>query len=172
MVNILKSKNLWTALAIWGLYWVISPYIPRHWVFDTVNAFSVAASIGVVVMYYPSVAKAEGTWLWPFKNDLSGSHYFVLGVIGIMGITAIRHTWNTVWRWSGKPPEMQDHLVVGFFIWVTVTVAILHMTSRGMEGGQIPQENWRWVGITASLGVLIAGFYILYLEPVVISGVR
>jgi hypothetical protein len=172
MVNPLKSKNLWIAIAAFALYWIVAPIIPRNYVFDFANAFSVAASIGVLVMYYPSVARAEGTWLWPFKNNLSGSHYFVLGVIGIMSVTAVRHTWNTFWRWNAKPDWMIDSLWVGFFIWITICIAVMHMTARGMESGEIPRENWRYVGLTVALGVAVTLLYILYLEPVSITGVR
>jgi hypothetical protein len=161
---ILRSKNFWAVVLLSGLYWGLAPFATSSVVFDIVNALSIAGCIGVMFMYYPSVASKLG-WLWPFRNDLAGVHYFIIGVLGVLFYIASRHTWNVVWRWLDKPAWMQDHLFVGFMIWWTFMIAVMGLLSRDMEHGQIPKENWRWVGIFVTLGLALAGVFITVFDP-------
>jgi hypothetical protein len=162
---ILKSKNFWVVVALSAMFWLIAPHYNRSYVFDVVNALSIAGCIGVVVMYYPSVAKKLGTWWWVFRNDLSGVHYFIIGVMGLLIYVAARHTYNVVWRWNDKPAWMIDHLWVAFMIWWTFMIAIMALLSRDMEEGMIPKENWRWIGIFVTFGLALAGLFITVFDP-------
>jgi hypothetical protein len=165
MMIILKSKNFWIVVGLSLVYWLFAPVMSRSYVFDIANAFSIAGAIGVIVMYYPSVAKKLGTWLWIFKNDLEGVHYFIIGVMGLLFYTASRHVYNLTWRWMGKPEWMIDHLFVGYMIWFVAMVCLMHLLSRDMERGEIPRENWRWVGIFVTLGIALAGLFITVMDP-------
>jgi hypothetical protein len=165
MMTILKSKNFWLAVAFSTAYWMIAPHVQKAYLFDVLNAFSIAGAIGVIVMYYPSVAKKLGTWLWIFKNNLAGVHYFIIGVMLLLLYIATRHLWNTVWRWLDKPPWMQDHLFTGFLIFCTILVCVMHFLVRDMEEGQIPRENWRWVGVFLAIGIAIASLFIIVFDP-------
>jgi hypothetical protein len=172
---ILKSKNLWVVVALTAVFFLIAPFYPRSYVFDVVNALSIAACIGVLVMYYPSVSKKLGTWLWIFRNDLSGVHYFIIAVMGLLLYVTVRHVYNVTWRWLGKPEWMIDHLFVAFMIWWTFMIAVMALLSRDMEEGIIPKENWRWIGIFVTLGIALAGLFIIVFDPspaVVGGGVR
>jgi hypothetical protein len=135
--------------------------------FDIVNAFSIAGAIGVIVMYYPSVAKKRNDWFWIFHNDLEGVHYFIIGVMGLLFYTAARHLYNVVWRWLEKPPWMSDSLFVGYMIWFVAMVCLMHLLSRDMEAGEIPKENWRWVGIFVTVAIALAGLFITVLDPTI-----
>lgn len=165
MMTIIKSRNLWVGLLISAAFWALAPLFPRSYVFDVTNALSIAGCVGVLVMYYPSVARKTGSWLWVFKNDLSGAHYFVIGLIGFVSYIASRHLWNQVWRWLGKPDWMQDHLIVAYLIFGTSVLCLMHLLSRDMEEGKIPSENWRWVGIFTAIGVAMAGLMIAFFDP-------
>lgn len=162
---ILKSRNLWTVVVLTALFFLIAPLFPRSYVFDVSNSFSVAGVIGVIVMYYASIARKTGSWLWVFRNDLSGVHYFVIGIMGLMSYVAIRHTYNSIWRWLGKPEWMADHLFVSYLIFGTFIIAVMHLLSRDLEEGQIPKENWRWVGIWTAVGIALAGLSVTFLDP-------
>jgi hypothetical protein len=162
---ILRSKNFWIIVALSVLYWAAAPFVNRSVMFDVVNAFSIAGAIGVITMYYPSVAKKRNNWLWIFENNLEGVHYFIIGVMGLLLYTGVRHTYNVAWRWMDKPAWMIDHLFVGYMIWGVSMVCIMHLLSRDMEQGEIPRENWRWVGIFVTLAIALAGLFITVLDP-------
>jgi hypothetical protein len=146
-------------------FWCIAPFVPTHWLFDIVNSASIAGAIGVIVMYYSSVAKKLGSWLWPFYNYLSGPHYFILGVCGFCTYILARHTYNSYWRWVGKPDWMQDHIIVAFMVFFAFCVSCVHLLSRDMKEGEIPSENWRWIGITLAAAIFLALTAIEFLDP-------
>ena len=165
MGTIVKSKNLWALVGLSALFWGIAPWFPRPYVFDVVNALSIAGAIGVIVMYYPSVAKTTGSWAWVFYNNLTGAHYFIIGLLGFVSYILARHLYNAIWRWLGKPDWMQDSLIVAFMVYGTAVIATMHLLSRDMHEGKIPNDNWRWVGIFTALGVALGGIFIAFLDP-------
>lgn len=166
---ILRSKNFWVLAAACAFYWGVAPLVPRHYVFDFVNAFSIAGVAGVFVMYYASICKKEGSLLWFFRNDLTGAHYFIASFLGLCLYVLFRHLYTAVWRWSGKPDWMIDSLLLGFVVYMTALLALMQLLSRDVQEGQIPKGNWRWVGIFTAIAIALVGVSILYLDPKPVS---
>lgn len=165
MLTILQSRNFWIFSVFTGLFFIFAPLFQRSYVFDVANSFSIAGVVGVMVMYYASVAKKTGSWAWIFYNNLSGAHYFIIGLLGFCIYIAVRHTYNAVWRWNGKPDIMLDHLFVAYLISLTALIAAMHLLSRDLTDGRIPLENWRWVGICVAIALALAGVTIAFLDP-------
>lgn len=159
MKNVLQSKNFWVVLLLWGGFWPVAAYIPRPFLFDTVNSLSIAACLGVAIAFVPSVYR------FFFRNDLDGAHYWVMGIVGALSATAARHMLNWVWRWLDKPGALQDHIIVAWLVWVIFTAACVILLSRDMLKGEIPKENWRWLGIVIGVGVAATLLAVLFLDP-------
>lgn len=161
-----SSKNVWAMLILWGGYWVVAPYIPRQILFDTLNALSIVACSGVILVFYPSVALKLNSWRWPMFNNLSGAHYFVGALCGTMLYVIMRHTYNMLWRiLIDVHDPYQNSLVVGFMIWFITTIAYSFIISLDLEEGHVPARNWRLVGVIFVVGASMAGIIIAWLEP-------
>jgi len=146
-------------MAIWAAFWPIAWVLPRHNLFDLVNALTVAVAIGVLVAYAPAVRRSL------MRNDLSGSHYLVLGIACTWAATSVRHVWNWAWRYMDKPDAMIDNPIVAFLIWVMFTGGALHLTARDAIDGHIPSRNWVWLGVVVAVALACAMLVALLLEP-------
>lgn len=166
MKTTVNSRNLWIMVILWGGYWSFAPYVPRHILFDILNALSIAACLGVIVVFYPSVAMKVGSWRWFMFNNLSSAHYFVGALCGTMLYVIMRHTYNMLWRILVDVQDpYQNSLVVGFMIWFITTIAYAFVISLDLEEGHVPARNWRLVGVIFVAGASMAGLIISWLEP-------
>ena len=159
MKEVLRSRNLWIMVTLWGGYWLVADLLPRPYLFDLMNSLLIAACLGVAIAYVPSVWR-----LW-FRNDLDGPPLYVMAVVGFMAGTAARHGWNWVWRWLGKPEWMQDHIFTAWLIWVLFTTAVMQLLARDVIRGDVPKENWRWLGIVVAVGVALGLIAIIWVDP-------
>jgi uncharacterized membrane protein YecN with MAPEG domain len=150
MRALLASRNVRLMVGLWGGFWPVTWFVPRDVVYNVVYSLSIAACFGVVVAYLPSVKK------FFLRNDLDGPHYLVIGITGMLGLTALRQ----IWTWVFYVIDQQENMTKGFFIaWLTFcmfTCACIHLMARGVVQGEIPRENWRWLGIVLTIGVSIA----------------
>lgn len=161
-----SSKNLWTMLVLWGGFWIIAPYVQRQILFDVLNALSIAACLGVIIVFYPSVAAKLGSWRWFMFNNLNAPHMFVAALCGTMVYVIMRHTYNMLWRIIINVHDpYQNSLVVGFMIWFITTIAYSFIVSLDLEEGHVPSRNWRLIGIIFVVGASMAGLIVSYLEP-------
>jgi hypothetical protein len=158
MMGIFRSRRFVIAvLAVLGFLPLI--FLQRHYMFDVVNALTVSVGVGVLIAYFP------GIWRSLMEPRWSGSHYLIFGIFLTWVATATRHLWNWVWRFLGKPPEMIDHPIVAFMVWLTFTGGILHMMAKGALDGEIPRENWIRLGVMVAIGVVTGLLVIIFLEP-------
>ena len=135
--------------------------LPRHYMFDVVNALTVAVGCGVLIAYFPGIVRSLAQPKW------EGSHYLVLGVFVTWVATDLRHLWNWLWRFLAKPPDMIDHWFVALLVWVTFLGGVLHLTAKGAIDGEIPREYWIRLGATVAAGIAVALLVIIFLEPAV-----
>lgn len=165
MKTTLKSVNVRLTIILLGSFWLIAPFMARDVLFDAVNGLCIAACTGVILIYYPSVANRFGTWRWFMLNRLSGPHYFILALTGIMGHIIFRCAWNWVWRLLCQVDDIQNSLWVAFNIWFATIMAGMFMVARDLEEGHIPQENWWWIGMATAVGLAMAFTTVSFMEP-------
>jgi hypothetical protein len=158
MMRLLRSRRFWVGLtATIGFLPLI--FMPRNYLFDLVNALTVAAGVGVLIAYFPGICKSMREERW------DGNHYLVMGIFVTWLATAMRHLWNWIWRFIGKPPEMIDHQIVAFLVWMYFLGGIMHLSAKGALDGEIPKATWIRMGITVAAGVALGLLVILFLEP-------
>lgn len=150
MRSVLASRNVRVMAVLWGGFWPVAWFIPRDIVYDIVYALSIAACFGVVVAYLPSVKK------FFFRNDLDGSHYLVIGITGMLGLTAVRQVWTWAWRILDQPESMTNSFFIAWVTFCMFTCACVHLMARDVIAGEIPRENWRWLGIVMAMAVAIS----------------
>jgi hypothetical protein len=157
-MSVLRSRRFWICLgAVISFLPLIS--LPPNYLFDVVNALTVAVGVGVLIAYFPGICKSLREPKW------DGTHYLVMGIFVTWIATAVRHLWNWVWRFLGKPPDMIEHPFVAFLVWATFMGGIMHMTAKGALDGEIPRENWIRLGIVVAFGVMMGLLVIIFLEP-------
>jgi hypothetical protein len=157
-MNVFYRRRFWIGLgAVAGFLPLV--LLPKAYLFDTVNALTVAVGAGVLVAYAPGICRSLEESRW------TGTHYLVLGIFLTWIATATRHLWNWVWRYLGKPPDMIEHPFVAFLVWVTFMGGILHLAARGAIDGRIPRENWIRLGIVVAIGIATGLLVIIFLEP-------
>lgn len=161
----IKSTNMWVSLMMLGGFWLIAPFIRHEVLFDLLNGLCISACIGVILVYYPSVAHRLGTWRWFMLNRLSGPHYFILALTGTMIYIIFRCAWNWVWRLVCEVDDFQNSIWVAFSIWYMTVVACTFLLARGLDEGNIPTENWWWVGMTVGIGLAIGFTVMAFVEP-------
>lgn len=152
MRRAVRNRNLWIALSVWGVYWLFAPFMERHDLFNKLNGVAVAVGIGVLVAYIPGIWRA----LRLDHREWSAGYYLVSGVVVVcFAVGAMRvHGW--LWRWLGRPNDMVDSLLFGFFLWMLISGYLVHLTSVGAIHGKIPSRNWMWAGIAVAAGLGIA----------------
>lgn len=166
MKTTVNSKNVWTMIVLWGGFWIIAPYVQRQMLFDVLNALSIVAACGVIIVFYFSVASKLGSWRWFMFNNLSAPHMFVAALCGTMVYVIMRHTYNMLWRIVVDVNDgYQNSLVVGFMIWFITTISYSFIVSLDLEEGHVPSRNWRLVGIIFVIGASLAGSIVAFLEP-------
>src|SRR5215210_2301714 len=102
MSDMIRSRLVWVTLAIWGAFWIIPYLSPTPYTFDLVNAFSIAVGVGCLLSFWPGFRKAVTA-----KNtDVVRKHLLVFGIWVATFWTLVRHAWNWVWRYLGKPSDM------------------------------------------------------------------
>ncbi len=157
-MSIIRSRHFLIGVAL-VLAFVPLTYLPPIYLFDLVNALTVAVGIGVLVAYGPGIFKSFQQPRW------DGSHYLVLGITATWTATAGRHLWNWAWRFMGKPPDMIDHWMVAFMVWLAFMGGVLHLTAKGAIGGEIPRENWIRLGVVVACGLATAFIVMVFFEP-------
>lgn len=160
-----KSVNMWISVMVLMGFWLIAPFIKRDILFDLLNGLCISACMGVILVYYPSVAHRLGTWRWFMLNRLSGPHYFVLCLTGTMIHIIYRCAWNWVWRLLCDVDSFQSSLWVAFNIWFMIVIATTFLLARGLDEGNIPTENWWWVGMVTGAGLALAFTIMAFIEP-------
>lgn len=159
MKTILQSRNFWTALFTLGSFWLLPLAFHPSTVFDIVNSLGIAALVGVCVMYLPTTLKGF------FRNDLDGEHYLVIGLSSLCVFVSGRFGWNWYWRSQGKPDYLIEHPIVGFLIWGVFVSACLILLARDVRKGEIPRENFRWIGLVVAGGVALSLLALAFFEP-------
>lgn len=136
-------------------------FLPTAYMFDLVNALTVAVGVGVLAAYGP------GVWRSYQQDEWGGGHYLVLGIAVTWIATTLRHMWNWAWRFAGKPDAMIDHPAVAFLVFLAMLGGTLHLAASGAIDGDIPRRNWLRLGIALAVGLALAFIVIVFLEPVI-----
>jgi hypothetical protein len=157
-MSVFHSRRFWIGAGA-ALGFLPLVVLPRQFMFDIVNALTVAVGVGVLIAYLPGICRSLQELRW------DGTHYLVLGIFVTWSATALRHLWNWIWRFLGKPAEMIDHPIVAFLVWMTFMGGVLHMTARGALDGEIPRENWIRLGVVIAAGIVTGLLVIVFLEP-------
>lgn len=165
MITTIRSTNLWVMTLVLGSFWLFAPFMNRAILFDLMNGLCISACTGVILIYYPSVAKRLGSWRWFMFNRLSGPHYFVLAMTGTMLYTIYRCAWNWVWRLICPIDDFQNSLALAFSLWFMTFVACTFLLARDIDEGHIPTANWWWVGMCTGVGLAMAFTVMAFVEP-------
>ena len=157
-MGILTSRHLWAGILLAAVFLPLT-WLPRAYMFDIVNAMTVAVGTGVLVAYAPGIYRSFKQRQW------NGSNYLVLGIFVAWLALTTRHLWNWLWRYLGQPQAMIDHPFVAFLVWLAFMGGTLHLAARGAIDGVIPKDAWIRLGIAVATGVVLAMLVIVFLEP-------
>jgi hypothetical protein len=159
MIAAAKSKVFWTGVVVWLCFWPFAILIPKDYLFDIVNAFSVCVGIGVIIAYMPGIKAALEA------RKMTAGQFLILGIACTWLATVGRHLYNWIWRYLGKPEAMIDHPMVAFLVVMLVSGGFLHLSASHAIDEEFPETSWRQLGIVTAFSLAVASFFILYFEP-------
>ncbi|MCJ2098921.1 hypothetical protein [Methylobacterium sp. E-046] len=149
VTEILRSRTLWLGLILIGGFWIVVPFVPTRPQNEFLRIARTVAAIAVSIAFLPGIVKALST-PWPtFSGQL------ILGIVlswfGVAGSAG----WVLIWSMAGQPQWMLDSNINGWFLWLQILGATLHLTAKHSVEDDIPRPNWIRLGIAVAFGVLI-----------------
>lgn len=150
LLPILRSRTLWTAAALFALYWVVAWAVPNGPLMEGLHAVRVAICLVVVVAYAPVCLEALA------QDRIGRVEQLSLGITIGWGATLGGGLWSLLWRLAGQPAWMVNSDLNGFFLWVTILGAVLHVTAPGAVDGTVPRRTWIVTGLALGAGALAA----------------
>ena len=148
--SILRSRTLWSAAALFALYWLAAHLIPNGPLMEGLHTVRIAICLVVVVAYAPVCLEALAGGRIGRVEQLS------LGITIGWGATLLAGVWSLLWRLAGQPAWMVNSDLNGFFLWVTILGAVLHVTAPGAVDGTVPRRTWILTGLAFGAGALAA----------------
>jgi len=156
---VVRSKTFWILTFVVLSFWPFAILLPRAYLFDIVNSFTVCVGIGLLIAFMAGAKTALR------ENLRTGGQFLVLGIVCTWAPTVTRHLYNWIWRYMGKPEFMIDHELVAFMVYVTAVGGFLHLFASHAIDNKVPETSWRQLGIVVTLSLMVASFFILYFEP-------
>lgn len=160
-LDVIKSPFLWSFAALYGLYWLVTPLLPKNAMLEASSVLVLIGGLAILATWFASfvlgVASGAriGAWQLPVGIWLTW-----------FGISEQR-TWTLIWRFSDQPDWMMSHHFVGQANWVIFISSFLYLISPGNETGEIPVKNWYVLIGAIAVGMFAAGAVIatLILRP-------
>jgi hypothetical protein len=156
--QIVRSRTLWVGMVVIWSFWLIVPFVPTKPQNEFLRVGRFVAAIAVSIAFLPGVFKALRT-PWP-----TYSGQLILGIVLSWAGVAGSAGWVLIWSMAGQPQWMIDSNVNGFFLWLQILGATLHLTAKHSVEDDIPRPNWIRLGIATAFGVLI-GISIMATSP-------
>ena len=156
LLPILLSRTLWCAAALFALYWLAAGLIPNAPLMEGLHAIRISICLVVVVAYAPVCLDSLA------RERIGRVEQLSLGIVIGWGATLLSGIWSLLWRLAGQPAWMVNSDLNGFFIWVTILGAVLHVTAPGAVDGTVPRRTWILTGCAFGIGALgAAGLLVL-----------
>ena len=149
--SILRSRTLWTALALFALYWIAAGLVPNGPLMEALHTIRIAICLVVVTAYAPVCLEALA------QDRIGRVEQLSLGITIGWGATLCGGLWSLLWRLAGQPAWMVNSDLNGFFLWVAILGAVLHVTAPGAVDGIVPRRTWILTGLAFGGGALAAG---------------
>lgn len=157
-LRIVRSRTLWSALALFALYWPVAWAVPNGPLLEALHTIRIAICLMVVVAYAPICLEALA------RDRIDRVCQLSLGITIGWGAALLSGLWLLLWRLAGQPAWMLNSDLYGFFIWVAILGAVLHVTAPGAVDGVVPRRTWILTGAAFGAGAL-AAVALLVLRP-------
>lgn len=154
-----RSLTLWLGSAIILSYWIFHPLLPDEQLLEWLRSSQIVVSSIVAIVYLPSLIEVLSARMPSTAQQL------VLGIVVGWTGAAGNAAWFLLWRLADKPGWMvEDAAINGFFVWMMVVGAFLHLTAPRAIDGTFPRANWVWISVVFVLSIALA-FYMLTSPP-------
>lgn len=152
--DILKSRVVWTALALVAAYWIAAFFVKSTILIPALNFVLIAVAIAVMFAYAPSILDALR------RNNIDRVTQLTIGIVLAWIAAIMLRSWAAAIRITDYD-WMRDSPFVGFCIYLTILAGVLHLTPPGAIDGRIPRRNWVILGIAVGAGLLAAGILLV-----------
>lgn len=157
-MGILVSPVFWVASLLLIGFWVVAAFVPNTRLMESMRLVQITISAVVFFAYLPYATDAV------LARRPNRIQQLALGIaLGFFAL-AMNGVWSLVWRLSGQPYWMANSDIVGFFVWLSILSATLHITAPAPADGLIPRRNWILLGLSFGVGFASAAL-ILTLAP-------
>jgi hypothetical protein len=116
------------------------------------NMLVVSLAAGVCIAYFPAVqdilVKRPG-------QKIDRTDLLALGIFCGWFSLVVRSLWAIYWRQIERP-ELADHPLVAYCIFLTAAGAVFHMLAPGTVASHVPTERWLALGAWGALGIFLA----------------
>lgn len=154
MKNVLRNRVVIALVLASLVFWTLAPFVPRTFLFYSLNSVAVAVLSGVAIAYLPGLKNA----LTMEPGRMRTGHILIFGTVLISFAFAMRLAWLAIWRWSGEPNQWPDHLFLAWLVLIGIIGALLQLFSANAIEGHIPRRSAVIGGTLVGVGILFGAF--------------
>lgn len=154
--KILTGAMFWFIVLGSALYWIASWATPDSSNLEFEHIVRTSAALAVVLGYSSIFFEALLAKRPDRVQQLS------TGIVLSWGSTVMMSVWSLLYRYGGRPPWMLEANIYGYFVFMQLLGAVLHITAPGAAGGGIPKKNWVSLGVAVGLASFIALVTLVY----------
>lgn len=143
---ILRSKVLWTGLALLASYWLLIRFIPQAVAGEVVSDIRASLAILCAVLFAPLALKGLAS------RRFSPADHFAVGVsLGWAAVGAVTIL-GSLGRQFGFVTAPTVNALSGFFVWGSIWAVVMHATAV------LEKRQWWIIGAAALAGLLLSAF--------------
>lgn len=159
IIKLSRSVTLWAGTLVILSYWVFAPFARVEQLIEWLRSSQIVVSVIVTMIYTPTLIEILAVRLPSTAQQL------VMGIVVAWAGAAGNSGWFLLWRLAGYPEWMvTDSHWNGFFVWMMIVGAFLHLTAPRSIEGTFPKSNWVWISVVLVLSFTLA-IYMLTSPP-------
>lgn len=154
--KILTGAMFWFIVLGSAVYWIASWATPETSNLEFEHIVRTSAALAVVLGYSSICLQALLARRPDRVQQLS------MGIVLSWGSTVLMSVWSLLYRYGGRPTWMLEANIYGYFVFLQLLGAVLHITAPGAAGGGIPRKNWVSLGVAVGVASFIALVTLVY----------